>query len=59
MAEFAAEFLGTMVFIIFGCGVIANVVIAENSTASPGGPRGVSVCGYRAYFISSQFACKL
>lgn len=42
MSEAAAEFLGTMIFIIFGCGVIAQVVVTGDPNASAH-PRGVSV----------------
>jgi aquaglyceroporin related protein len=39
MSEAAAEFLGTMIFIIFGCGVIAQVVVTGDPNASAH-PRG-------------------
>lgn len=40
--ELAAEFLGTLILILFGCGVVAQVVAAGSAitTASPG--RGAS-----------------
>jgi hypothetical protein len=41
IAEAAAEFLGTMILIILGCGVIAQVVVTQSPDVSAL-PRGVS-----------------
>ncbi len=35
VAELSSEFAGTMILILFGCGVVAQVV----TTAGPGGHR--------------------
>lgn len=52
MQEFLAELLGTMVLIIFGCGVVATVVIFSN----PGAPALSAFGGYTNITLGWGFA---
>ena len=52
MQEFLAELLGTMVLIVFGCGVVATVVVFSN----PGAPALSAFGGYTTITLGWGFA---
>jgi glycerol uptake facilitator-like aquaporin len=51
--EPAAEFLGTMIFVIFGTGVNCQVFLSMNSNVEAV-PRGVSGCYQRLLMLTIQ-----